>query len=54
MTKVLYTAHAEVTGGHVNGHGRSRRPAGGGPPRSAEEMGGGNITVDLRLSGEPI
>ena len=37
MTKVLYTAHARVTGGRVNGHGRTSD---------------GQLEVDLRVPGE--
>jgi Ohr subfamily peroxiredoxin len=40
MTKVLYTAHARVTGGRVNGHGRSRDGQLEVDLRVPEEMGG--------------
>ena len=40
MTKVLYTAHAQVTGGRVNGHGRSSDGQLEVDLRVPEEMGG--------------
>ncbi|HET6835941.1 MAG TPA: organic hydroperoxide resistance protein [Acidimicrobiales bacterium] len=40
MTKVLYTAHAQVTGGRVNGHGRTSDGQLEVDLRVPEEMGG--------------
>ena len=40
MTKILYTAHAHVTGGRVNGHGRSSDGQLEVDLRVPEEMGG--------------
>jgi lipoyl-dependent peroxiredoxin len=40
MTKILYTAHAHVTGGRVNGHGRTSDGQLNVDLRVPEEMGG--------------